>query len=251
MRPPTDVWTRLLTEARWLSVPAGHGRGPGLLSLQRASRCGRAAGIGLAVIAIALLSAQVVSVGQWLVVNQSPKPADAIVVLGGGPINRIARAVELFECGYAPILLVSGGSPYTDDRSQAQEMLEEAMRRGVPRSRILLEQHSTTTLQNAEDTLATVLGHPFHSLLVVSSNYHMRRVALLFGRVYRPYAIELTYVAASDPWFQPDHWWSNDLSIRLTLSEYLKLAYALVETLPLAFLPPNGTKWHIRSLENR
>lgn len=202
------------------------------------------------------VAASMAGAGRFLVVNQVPKPADAVIVLGGGPINRVARAAQWIRQRYAPIVPVSGGALYAPHLTEAQAMFREAVRMGVSPSQLLSDRHSTSTRNNAEDTLAIARRHHFYSLIVLSSNDHMRRVALLFGRMYRPYRIRLRYVAASDPWFHPNHWWSNATSIKLTVSEYLKLAYRRFETMPLAFDStdqprPTGTVLQLLKLMKR
>lgn len=165
--------------------------------------------------------------GRFLVVNQTPRASDAIIVLGGGPINRIEKASQLYAQGYAPLLVASGGTMYSATRSQAEEMALQAEQLGVPASHIVLDQKSESTQQNARDTLAILLRRHLRSAIVVSSDYHMRRVQWLFTHTYRGHHIRLIYVAASDPWFRPTRWWSNPRSAFLTASEYLKLLVAV------------------------
>lgn len=161
----------------------------------------------------------VLNAGRFLVVSQKPVPSKAIIVLGGGPRNRVEKAAELFHQGDAPRIITSGGAPYSPGLTQAQAMYSQAIHLGVPASQIWLEQRSATTLQNAQDTLVLVLRHHITSVIVVSSDYHMRRVAVWFNRVYRHHGIRITYVAASDPWFHPQHWWSNARSVEITALE--------------------------------
>ncbi len=183
-------------------------------------------GLCAAALALVILGWALWNAGRFLVVNQPPKKSAAIIVLGGGPVNRIEKAAQLYHQGYAPLLITSGGTLYSANRTQAAEMAMQAQRRGVPAANIALDQKSQSTAQNAQDTLVLMLRRHLDSAIVVSSNYHMRRVQWLFNRTYRGHHIRLTYVAASDPWFHPEHWWSNSRSIAITTSEYLKLLVA-------------------------
>lgn len=162
------------------------------------------------------------AVGEWLVVNQTPRPSDVIIVLGGGPPERVQKAVALFEEGYAPGLLMSGGAVYRSHESQAAMMAKQAERLGVPARAIILESRSQTTYQNARDTERILVARHFHSAIVVSSDYHMRRVMLVFTAAYRHTGIRLTFTAAPDRAFQPTRWWANRSSAYITVSEYAK-----------------------------
>jgi uncharacterized SAM-binding protein YcdF (DUF218 family) len=171
-------------------------------------------------------------VGQWLIINQKPRKSDAIIVLGGGPINRIQEGVALYRQGYAPYLVLSGGTQDFSQATQAQVMRWQAVDEfGVPQHAIVLDNRSYTTYQNALNTRQIMLTHHWTSALVVSSDYHMRRVRFLFSRVYQDLPIRLTYVAASDPWFRPRRWWSNPESALITISEYAKLGINAIQVL--------------------
>jgi len=56
-------------------------------------------------------------VPRLLVVDQAPRSADAILVLGGGDGSRAARALALYEAGWAPIVITSGERPFLPDLS--------------------------------------------------------------------------------------------------------------------------------------
>lgn len=162
-------------------------------------------------------------VGQFLVINQAPAASDAIIVLGGEMPERVETAVALYRAGYAPRLIMSGGNP-GGGATQASVMAHAAEQMGVPSRVIRLDTHSFSTLQNAQDTRAIMVAGHWSSAIVVSSDYHMRRVRLLFHAIYRGTHIKLTYVAAPSRVFNAQRWWANSASIRLTLSEYAEMA---------------------------
>ena len=122
--------------------------------------------------------------GDFLALNQAPVASDVIVVLGGGPPARVAKAVQLYRAGYAPRLLMSGGAVYNPWQDQAQHMRQQALERGVPASRILLDNRSLTTFQNALYTLQVMKAHHLTSAIVVSSTFHMRRAWADFSYVF-------------------------------------------------------------------
>lgn len=135
--------------------------------------------------------------------------ADAIVVLGGGvhpdgslpPVARarVERAVELFECGVAPRLILSGrcglGSP-EPAVTEAAAMAAHAAGFGVPPAALLLEDHAKDTLGNAYFTRARFLEpNDWTSIRVVTSDFHLSRAAWVFRKILGP-GYDVSFVSA-------------------------------------------------------
>ncbi len=179
-----------------------------------------AAGI-LAAVAVLVL-AMLPYVGEYLVVDTTPVRADVIVVLSGDKGERLEHAVELYNKGVAPLILVSGGKVYAS-LTAAEMMRDHAIRLGVPPSMVIMEDRAGNTIENALFTRPLLVERGLHSAVVVSSPYHMRRVKYVFDRLYRESGIKLSY-SASQSWFDPESWWRTPGGQSIVLSEYLKLA---------------------------
>lgn len=149
------------------------------------------------------------NVGTWLDVNQRPIPSEAIIVLGGGPIQRVATGAQLFRRGYGRWMILTGGAPPGSSCTEAELMASEAMKLGIPARRLILDNRALSTYQNAVDSLAIMQRHRWRSALVVSSTFHMRRVSLVFSLVYRQSPVRLRFIASPDPGFHPRHWWTS------------------------------------------
>ena len=114
---------------------------------------------------------------------------DAIVVAGcrvmedGEPspalAHRVRKAVSLWRDGTAPLLVFTGGvGQHPPSEAEASARLAESL--GVPRSAMQLEEHSTSTEENAR--LAAELIGADQRIVVVSSAYHVFRCKRVFGR---------------------------------------------------------------------
>lgn len=156
--------------------------------------------------------------GRFLTLTQLPKQADAIIVLSGGQ-ERVEKAAELYKAGYAPSIILSNAKEST---SSSGDMLQTAFNLGIPHDAIYTEKAAESTNQNAEFTLSVMKEHDFHSAIVVSSDFHMRRVKFLFDRVYKKSDIELTYVASASG-YNAKRWWSDRKSRETTFNEYVKM----------------------------
>ena len=114
--------------------------------------------LALAVVAGALLVLAYTTWRIWDQGNQDdPRPSDAIVVLGAAQYNgvpspiyraRLDHAIDLFEEGLAPALVMTGGKLPGDKTTEAEAGRRYAMSKGVPEDAILVEDHGRTTLES-------------------------------------------------------------------------------------------------------
>lgn len=153
--------------------------------------------------------------GRFLVIDEKPQKSEAIIVLTGGGIDRLERAVRLYKQNKAQYLIISNG---TEDN-----YYQEAILMGVARQSILLENQADSTTDSAVYTIDMMEKHRLKSAIVVSSNYHMRRVKQNFNKITADKNITLTYCASKDKYFQPNKWWATGDSINMTFNEYSKL----------------------------
>jgi uncharacterized SAM-binding protein YcdF (DUF218 family) len=107
------------------------------------------------------------------------KPTDAAVVLTGGS-GRIEHAVDVLRHGEAKRLLVAGADP---------SVTKADLARRIPGSTALLKccvdlgSESVDTRSNAEEAGRWLSKHRFHSLRLITSDWHMRRARYEFRRV--------------------------------------------------------------------
>lgn len=151
--------------------------------------------------------------GPLLVSADEPQPSDAIVVIGGDhKPERIRRAVELFQQGYAPIVIISAGTRVQeggDDLPEAEVMRRQAIALGLPETALRIEAQSQSTFQNAYYTAAISQAHQFTSILLVTSTYHSRRAGRIFKEVFGPRVSILVQPSPLNEctvcwWFQAD-----------------------------------------------
>jgi uncharacterized SAM-binding protein YcdF (DUF218 family) len=142
--------------------------------------------LGLAVVAGALLVLAYTTWRIWDQGNQDDgRPADAIVVLGAAQYNgvpspiyraRLDHAIDLFEEGLAPALVVTGGKLPGDKTTEAEAGRRYAMSKGVPEDAILVEDHGRTTLESLRTVSRMLAERGLHSAVFVSDRTHMLRV---------------------------------------------------------------------------
>jgi uncharacterized SAM-binding protein YcdF (DUF218 family) len=91
----------------------------------------------------------------------------------------------------------------------------------------MLADTSTTTYEDALFARDIMLQNNFTSAIVVSSPYHMRRAAWLFGKVFKNDDITLLYSPVENSWFKPEQWWTDGRKIHAVMDEYAKFVYYL------------------------
>lgn len=117
--------------------------------------------------------------------------ADVIIVLGsaaprGVPgkvlTSRLDHALVLYRRGYAPLILVSGGVGKGEAMSEAAVMRKYLLGKGVPANAILVENRSRNTWENVAFSRIILDMFKLERPLIVSSPFHLARVALASWR---------------------------------------------------------------------
>ncbi|TAK00026.1 MAG: YdcF family protein [Chloroflexota bacterium] len=113
------------------------------------------------------------------------RAADAIVVLGAAQYNgtpsrifeaRLAHAVDLWQAGVAPVLVVTGGKAEGDLTTEAAAGRAYALARGVPEAAIMAEDEGRTTLESLENVAILMRAAGLESAVFVSDRTHLLRV---------------------------------------------------------------------------
>jgi len=142
--------------------------------------------------------------------------ADGIVVLTGGD-SRVSDALALLAAGRAKRLLISGVYTGTTTNDIARQVVDY--------NRMLtccvdLDYSAINTLGNAVGTRQWTLKNDFHSLIVVTSAYHMPRALAELSHQLPDVAL-IPYPVVSDR-LRVEPWWSNGATTKVVLSEYFK-----------------------------
>ncbi|MFJ8266846.1 YdcF family protein [Peribacillus asahii] len=152
--------------------------------------------------------------GNFLVIDENPVKSDVIIVLSDGE-GRLEKGVKLYKEEFASHIILSNGS--------VEQLYERTQNLGIPKDSIIMEVNSMSTLDNAHFSKELMLKYQFQSAIVVSSNFHMRRVKVLYDKTFRSGDIKLTYVSGESEAYAPKKWWSEKRNRDITFTEYIKL----------------------------
>src|ERR1700722_4685770 len=197
-----------------------------MLSLSGAVRRRRIGSVFSKLVVLALVAIGLGFLGfLWLLPNEEvilDRNADGIVALTGGT-SRIADALELLAAGHGKRLLITGVNPGTTTADIARQTAgyDKFLNCCVD-----LDYSALNTLGNAVETRRWAINRGFHSLVIVTSAYHMPR-ALAEISHQLPDVTLIPFPVVSDR-LRLEPWWSNGTTTRLVLSEYFKYLYAHV-----------------------
>ncbi len=168
--------------------------------------------------------------GGFWVVDETPTPSDAIVMLSDDDYqaDRAAHAAELFKAGWAPHVVASGRllRPYAGIAELEQHDLES---RGVPESAIVkLPQTDRNTREECQGIGQFVVSHGWKRVLLVTSNYYTRRARYICARVF-PSGTTLIVSAARDSDYDPDNWWRTRQGTKIFFGEAVGIIVAMWE----------------------
>ncbi len=146
--------------------------------------------------------------GVYLVEAQEPFRAEMIVVLAGDDHgNRILKAADLVERGYASKILVS--APYCCyGHVESDVAIPFALKHGYPPGWFIpFPVQATSTVEEARAVVGELDRRHVGRFLVVTSDYHTRRAARIYRKLVD--ANRFRMVAAPDWAFRTGDWWQN------------------------------------------
>jgi uncharacterized SAM-binding protein YcdF (DUF218 family) len=169
-------------------------------------------------------------VGEGWVVEDHLERSDAILVLSDDNFyaDRATRASQVYRQGLGPIVVASGRRlrPYA---GIAELMEHDLIERGVPKDKILrVAQDSDSTREEAKTLAQVATQKKWHSVIVVTSNYHTRRARYIFSHIF-PADIAVRVTGARDDDFDPESWWEKRISVKKFAREMAGMVVAIWE----------------------
>jgi uncharacterized SAM-binding protein YcdF (DUF218 family) len=146
--------------------------------------------------------------------RQSTQKTDAIVVLTGGK-GRVEEGVRLFRESRAKFLFFVGVDPSVRKSDLYRP------KQGDPSSdNVILEKSSRNTLENSIFGRDVIVQSGVHSILLITSRYHLKRASILFRNslpkdiTIIPYPVDSANLKES--------WWNHGGSFHLLFREFYK-----------------------------
>lgn len=216
-----------------VAAPASRPRHPRLRRLAK--------GVGVLLLALAALwllrVPLLTAAGRLLVVDDAPRPADLLFVLGGDVDTRPFHAAALYRRGLAPRVALPRSEPgaaaelglVPDLTTTAVRVLR---RQGVPAEAVVVlatfPGGTTSTAQDGLELRRWLERNPgVRRVTVVTSRWHTRRARFNLRRQLKGIKVELRMSGARDPHFDETDWWRSEHGTVTVFQEYVKFAHNL------------------------
>jgi uncharacterized SAM-binding protein YcdF (DUF218 family) len=170
-------------------------------------------------------------------VDNASTGADALVVLAGGIIPRLPYAIELYQKGYAPrIILTEARHPnprfrqvWNGEWSIAPGIISFLnVKVNLVYLPSLKKGGVTSTFDEAYDLRDYSLKNKFRHLIIVTDSYHTRRALLAFEKVMAGTGIRIEAAGAANDMFSEANWWQTDTGISAYIMEGIKYVVYLM-----------------------
>ena len=174
------------------------------------------------------------NVGNWLVTEDPLEKADAIAVLSGGMPGRALECGRVYKNGFSSRVWLTHSTepgatlkelavPYVGEESYDKQIL---MHEGVPESAIeTLDPPIVNTADEMKTIGEALRKQNLHSVILVTSKVHMRRVKTLWKRISGHDGDAIIRGDSNDS-FDPPHWWKHTRDVLDVVREILGLANA-------------------------
>jgi hypothetical protein len=108
-------------------------------------------------------------------------------------------------------------------------MEHDLIERGVPKEKVERFAHDAENTREEAVALRRLAREKgWKSVVVVTSNYHTRRVRYIFQKVFAP-GVAVSVASARDGRFDPQHWWEKRKSVKDFLGELVGMVAAVWE----------------------
>jgi uncharacterized SAM-binding protein YcdF (DUF218 family) len=161
--------------------------------------------------------------------------AEAIILLSGDYKERAPVAAQLYRAGYAPMILLTNDGVFSgwsakNNRNlyQVEWTEEELVKLAVPRDKIVkLPFFGGGTIYDALAVRQYVLQHGEKKLIIVTSDYHVKRALWTFRKVFSGMPVEISAYPAV----------SHSIGIWGRAIERVKFLYYLIRYGVLGLIP--------------
>lgn len=169
----------------------------------------------------------VLNVGHWLSAPRTvPIQGDIIVALGGGGIERVQSALQLYREGHAKRILITGlGGPEQRRNHYLRWESKLLLDGGVPFEALLFDDQSRNSYDEANNTALLMKNHQWKTALVISDPPHLRRLVMVWGQACARHGLEYRLIATESPTWDASGWWRDKVWAKFVGMELLKLAY--------------------------
>ena len=171
------------------------------------------------------------SFATFLIREDSLQKADAIFILSGGGYDRGNEAAKLYDAGWAPVIVCTGGNEmpmlcvFDIDTLESDMARCNLLQLGIPDSVIVMIRQGTSTKEEFKIIMKYCAAHHLSRIMVVTSKLHTYRVNDVFRKPLKDAGVELVIRAAQNSRFDELQWWKSEEGLIAINNEWIKTFY--------------------------
>lgn len=173
--------------------------------------------------------------GKYLTSAPSPEMTSSnqtFFVLGGNAFERGKGATLLAqEFPMSRFICTGGGDTLTQFKAlglyytSAQLTRKCMIENGTDSMRLNILGEATSTFEESEEILTYCTNNNLKEISVVSSDFHLKRMSLVFGDKFQEKGIQVHFFGTETKDFKAQSWWTFEEGLITTFNEYIKLVY--------------------------
>lgn len=193
---------------------------------------------GISIIILLLCVSACRKAGIWLVKEDEPRNADALVILMGSISDRVMWAADLYHENFAHKVIMVETSPISIDIavdeidpltiSNTMQSYIDLISLGIPADSIcILPGGANSTQMEATIVRDYLTSKPeIDTILLVSSAEHLQRASMIFKFAFREAGITGHVISSPSKYtnFNAEKWWHSKEGVQSVVLEYMKMA---------------------------
>ena len=174
-------------------------------------------------------------ISDLIFVEDLPQKADVILIPGESHTQLMVKAVELYQQGFAPYILPSGGpNPKLPEYASEWEFMEKiALGLNVPEKAILKENKAKNTFENASFSRQVLLDLKIKvaTAILVCKAFHSRRALLTYQAIF-PKTRFFVVPVIDYRGISKSNWYTNKEDITVVMGEVRKIGQYFEDKIP-------------------
>jgi len=174
-------------------------------------------------------------IGNYLTLAESAPVTSSnqtFFVLGGNGFERGKGAALLAqEFPTAQFVCTGGGDSLNEMRAMGLNFTSSQLTRkcmieqGVDSLRVTELGKATSTFEESEEILDYCISNNLKEISVVSSDFHMHRISMVFSEKFQEKGIVVHFFGTQTKDFKAQSWWTFEAGLITTFNEYIKIVY--------------------------
>lgn len=172
------------------------------------------------------------NLGNILDISKEPIKSDIIICLGGGNLDRIKKAFELYEKDFSlkKIIILTGDERTIKDKDNNldDKRIKYLKENHMDTNNIIHEKTVKNTIEEINYIKKYMTKKQYVSAIIISDPPHTKRIKYLLSKIDKSNDehLSFTIVKSDVSWWNKEIYYENKKAQMFALSEYFKLVYS-------------------------